>query len=163
MGVLIILRRFWPILAAVAALLAIWAWGNARFDAGVQKERAAWEQEASRLRAIAATEALARAAAVNAANDAATRSQAALDALASNTRTSHETYYRNRPVVRCLDPDRVRAIKEADAPASALAPCLIPPLTGGDAAAVDAALIARGAAIMACEAKRVALVSAWPR
>jgi len=121
MGVLIILRRFWPLAAAVAALFAIWAWGNARFDAGVRKERAAWEQEATRLRAIAATEALARVAAVNAANDAATRSQAALNALAASERTSHETYYRNRPVVRCLDPDRVRAIQKADAAASAAA------------------------------------------
>lgn len=48
-------------------------------------------------------------------------------------------------------------------PASALVPCEIPALTGGDAAAVDAALIERGAAIAACEARRVALVRAWPK
>jgi len=81
MGVLIILRRFWPALAAVAVLLAIWAWGNARFNAGVAKERAAWEQEASRLRAIAVTEALARVTAVNAAHDADTQRNAALERL----------------------------------------------------------------------------------
>ncbi len=121
MGVLIILRRFWPALAAVAVLLALWGWGNSRFDAGVAKERAAWEQEAARLRAIAATEALERQAAVTAANDAATRSQAALDALAASERSSHETYYRNRPAVRCLSDERVRAIKEADRAASAAA------------------------------------------
>ncbi len=121
MGVIFFLRRFWPALAAVAVLLALWSWGNSRFDAGVAKERAAWEQEASRLRAIAATEALERQAAVNAANDAATRSQAALDALAAAERTSHETYYRNRPAVRCLSDERVRAIKEADRAASVAA------------------------------------------
>ena len=81
MGVLIILRRFWPALAAVAVLLALWGWGNSRFDAGVAKERAAWEQEAARLRAVAATEAQARAAAVNAAHDADTQRNAALERL----------------------------------------------------------------------------------
>jgi uncharacterized membrane protein affecting hemolysin expression len=118
-------KRFLPVLAWLAAFVAMYvglnAWGNARFDAGVAKERAAWEQEASRLRAIAAQEAAQRAAAVNAANDAATRSQASLDALAAQSKVTHETYYRNRPVVRCLDPDRVRAISQADAAASAAA------------------------------------------
>jgi uncharacterized membrane protein affecting hemolysin expression len=118
---LLLLRRFWPILAAVAVLLAIWSWGNARFDAGVAKERAEWQAEASRLRATAAQEAAQRAAAVTAANDAATRSQASLDALAAQSKVTHETYYRNRPVVRCLSDDRVRAIKEADRAASAAA------------------------------------------
>jgi hypothetical protein len=42
-------------------------------------------------------------------------------------------------------------------------PCAIPALGGGDAASVDAALIERGAAIMACEAKRRALAAAWPK
>lgn len=118
MTAILFLRRFWPALAALAVIGALWAWGNARYEAGVAAERAAWEQEAARLRAIAATEALERQAAVNAANAAATRSQAALDALAVQSRTNHETYYRNRPVVRCLDPERVRAITEADRAAS---------------------------------------------
>lgn len=48
-------------------------------------------------------------------------------------------------------------------PSEAMKPCTIPALRGGDAAAVDAALIERGAAIMACEAKRRALVAGWPR
>jgi hypothetical protein len=116
---LLLVRRFWPVIAALGVALALWAWGNSRYDAGVAKERAAWEQEASRLRVVAAQEALARYAAVSAANDAVTRSQASLDALAAQSRTSHETYYRDRPVVRCLNPERVRAIKEADAAASA--------------------------------------------
>jgi len=92
MGVLIILRRFWPALAAVAVLLAIWAWGNARFNAGVAKERAAWEQEASRLRAIAVTEALARVAAVNAAHDADTQRNAALERLLAPINNKVKSY-----------------------------------------------------------------------
>jgi len=48
-------------------------------------------------------------------------------------------------------------------PASALVPCAIPPLMGGDAAAVDKALIERGRAIAACEVKRRALVEGWPK
>ena len=47
-------------------------------------------------------------------------------------------------------------------PSEALLPCAIPALAGGDAAAVDAALIERGAAVMACEVKRRALVAGWP-
>jgi hypothetical protein len=41
--------------------------------------------------------------------------------------------------------------------------CQIPALMGGSAADVEAALIERGAAIAACEARQAALVSAWPR
>lgn len=48
-------------------------------------------------------------------------------------------------------------------PSEALQPCTIPPLVSGDAAGVETALIERGAAIAACEAKRAALVQAWPR
>ncbi len=121
MTALLLLRRFWPVLAALAVLLALWSYGNARFDAGVAKERAEWTAEAERLRAIAAEEALQRAAAVTAANDAATRSQASLDALAAQSKVTHEVYYRNRPAVRCLSDERVRAIKEADRAASAAA------------------------------------------
>lgn len=48
-------------------------------------------------------------------------------------------------------------------PSEALQPCQIPALMGGSAADVEAALIDRGAAIAACEAKRAALVAGWPR
>jgi hypothetical protein len=48
-------------------------------------------------------------------------------------------------------------------PSEALLPCAIPAIGGGDAASVDAALIERGAAIMACEVKRRALVAGWPK
>lgn len=113
------IRRAWPVLAVIAVIVALSVWGNSRYNAGVAAERAEWTAEASRLRAIAAQEALARAAAVTAANDAATRSQASLDALAAQSRTSHESYYRGRAAVRCLDPERVRAIARADAAASA--------------------------------------------
>jgi hypothetical protein len=120
---LLLLRRFWPVLVAILAFAGLMAWHRSAvrtaYDKGTTTERAAWETEAARLRAIAATEALARAAAVTAANDAATRSQASLDALAAAERTTHESYYRNRPAVRCLDPDRVRAIAKADAANSA--------------------------------------------
>jgi uncharacterized membrane protein affecting hemolysin expression len=118
---LLLLRRFWPALAALAIIAALWGWGQHRFNAGRDAERAEWEAEASRLRTIAAQEAAQRAAAVTAANDAATRSQASLDALAAQSRNDHATYYRNRPVVRCLSDDRVRAIKEADRAASVAA------------------------------------------
>lgn len=121
LAILTIARRFWPILAALAILAALWGWGNSRYQAGVTAERAAWEAEATRLRAIAAEQALARLSAVTAANDAATRSQAALDALAANERTSHESYYRGRAVVQCISPERLLAIKEADRAASAAA------------------------------------------
>ena len=48
-------------------------------------------------------------------------------------------------------------------PSEAMQPCHIPALLGGAAAYVEAALSVRGAAIAACEAKRAALVSAWPK
>jgi hypothetical protein len=48
-------------------------------------------------------------------------------------------------------------------PSEAMQACQIPALMGGSAADVEAALIERGAAIAACEARRAALVSAWPR
>lgn len=47
-------------------------------------------------------------------------------------------------------------------PAEALQPCRIPALTGGNAEAIEAALIERGAAIADCESKRAALVRGWP-
>ncbi len=115
----------WRGLAIVAAFGALWIWHagkvDAAYDKGVADTDAGWQEEASRLRAVAAQEALQRQGAVNAANDAATRSQASLDALAVQSKVTHETYYRNRPIVRCLDPERVRAIKEADRAASAAA------------------------------------------
>jgi len=47
-------------------------------------------------------------------------------------------------------------------PAQALAKCIIPPITCGTSECVAVALIERGAAIRECEARRAALVSAWP-
>lgn len=47
-------------------------------------------------------------------------------------------------------------------PAEALQPCRIPVMAGGNAEAVEAALIARGAEIARCEAVRRALLLAWP-
>jgi hypothetical protein len=46
-------------------------------------------------------------------------------------------------------------------PAQALAECSIPPVTCGTSECVAIALIERGAAIRACEAKRRSLVEAW--
>lgn len=48
-------------------------------------------------------------------------------------------------------------------PSEALTACEIPPVISGDAAGVEAALIERGAAIAACDAKRRALADGWPR
>ena len=48
-------------------------------------------------------------------------------------------------------------------PSEALQPCAVPPVVTGDAAGVETALIERGAAIRACEAKRAALVAGWPQ
>ena len=48
-------------------------------------------------------------------------------------------------------------------PSDALQPCAIPALLGGSAEAVELALIERGAEIARCEAKRLALVQAWPK
>ena len=81
MTAMLLLRRFWPVLAVIGIAISLWAWGNARFDAGVAKERAKWQEVVARERAIAATEALARAAAVNAAHDADTQRNAALERL----------------------------------------------------------------------------------
>jgi len=44
-----------------------------------------------------------------------------------------------------------------------LVACTIPLLAGGDSAAVDRALIERGAAIADCERRRRALVAGWPK
>ena len=67
----------------------------------------------------AAAKALEQQAAVDAANTAASAAQSRLDALAAQEKGKAHAYYRNRPVVRCLDPERLRAIKEGDAAATA--------------------------------------------
>ena len=73
------------LLVLVGGSVGAYLWHGAKVDAvineAVLKERTAWEQEASRLRAVAATEALARVAAVNAAHDADTQRNAALERL----------------------------------------------------------------------------------
>ncbi len=75
----------WRGLAIIAALGALWIWHagkvSAAYDKGVADTDAGWQEEASRLRAIAATEAAQRAAAVTAAHDADTQRNAALERL----------------------------------------------------------------------------------
>ena len=48
-------------------------------------------------------------------------------------------------------------------PAQALIECAIPPIGCGTSECVAVALIERGAAIRACEARRKALADSWPR
>jgi hypothetical protein len=117
-------REVWIALVAAGALLTLWAWHNgkvsAAYDRGVTTERAAWETEAARLRAVAAQEALQRLEAVNDANAAAISARVALDALALETRNAANAYYKANPTrnVPCLSDDRLRAIAAADAAAS---------------------------------------------
>lgn len=112
-------KRLWPVLAVVAVALALWAWGNSRYDAGVQIERGKWEAVVRRQALQAAQDAASREAAVNAANTARDAAQASLDALASQSKETAHAYYRNRPAVVCLSAERLRAIAEADKAATA--------------------------------------------
>ena len=118
-------RKFWPIIVAVLAFGALMAWHRhavaAAYRDGVTAERSAWEAESARLRAVAAETALRQQQAVTAADDAARAAGVALDALADANRKDADAFYHNRPVVRCLDPERVHAIKNADAAADAAA------------------------------------------
>ena len=42
-------RRIWPILAALAVIAALWAYGNSRYRDGVQAERAKWQKSRAEL------------------------------------------------------------------------------------------------------------------
>ncbi len=90
-------------------------WHGAKVDAAINAAVAAndkeWETEAARLRGIAWERSIA-------ANDAATRSQASLDALAAQSRNDHATYYAKAGNDgACLSDSRVRAIEKAGAAA----------------------------------------------
>jgi hypothetical protein len=114
-------RRFWPVLAALAVLVALYAWGASRYRDGVQTERAKWQAIAAAQALQAAQDAARQQSAVIAANAAATASRASLDALASKSKEAAHVYYKDRPVVRCLSDERLRAIKDADAAATVAA------------------------------------------
>lgn len=77
-----LVRRLLPYIGIALALFALWRWHDgkvdAAFKAGVTTERTAWEKEAARLRAIAASEAQERAAAVLRADTAEAARRAAL-------------------------------------------------------------------------------------
>jgi hypothetical protein len=113
------------VIGAVIAALALCAWtiNDRAYDRGVSHERGAWEKEATRLRAVAASEAAQRAQAVAGAETAAKAASVALDALAAETRKDADAYYQTRPAARraCLDPVRLRAIAAADRAALAAA------------------------------------------
>ena len=131
MTALLLLRRFWPILAAVAVLLALWAWGNSRYDAGVAKERAEWQ--ASRAELLE----LRRQRADWSAADLA-RKIDAIPAATTKETVRVETHWRNRPVRDCFDADLVRSLEQARAAvrqsaASSASGAAVP--TGPDAAA----------------------------
>jgi multidrug efflux pump subunit AcrA (membrane-fusion protein) len=116
-------RRFWPIiwpiLLAAFVIGAAWIWGNSREATGRSDERAKWQQVAAAQALEAAAQAARQQAAVAAANDAATAAQARLDALAARSKESARVYYKDRPAVACLSDERLRAISEADAAATA--------------------------------------------
>jgi hypothetical protein len=112
-------KRLWPVLAVVAIGLAIWAYGNSRAHDAKMTERAEWHAELNKARVAAAAKALEQQAAVEAANTARDAAQASLDALASKSKETIDAYYRNRPAVVCLSPERLRAIKAADKAATA--------------------------------------------
>ena len=112
-------RRFWPILLALSVAGALWLYGNSRYRDGVQTERASWQAVAAAQALEAAATAARQQAAVTAANDAATAAQARLDALAARSKETAHAYYRDRPAIACLSDERLRAIKNADAAATA--------------------------------------------
>ena len=107
------------------ALIAIglggwWAY-NTVYDRGVKDERGKWQQEAAKAEAIATETARRQAEAVNLANTEAAAARIALAALSVKTKEVHHAYYRDRPVVQCLDAVRLRAIQDGDAAAEAIA------------------------------------------
>lgn len=112
-------KRLCPVFAVIGVGLAIWAYGNSRAHDAKMAERREWHVELAKARAVAAEKALEQQAAVDAANIAASAAQDRLDALAAQEKGPRHAYYRDRPVVRCLDPERLRAIKEGDAAATA--------------------------------------------
>ena len=116
---LLLARRFWPILAALAVLAALWAYGKSRERDGVRGERAKWQAVAAAQALEAAAQAARQQAAINAANTAATAARASLDALAGRSKESARVYYKDRPAIACLSDERLRAISEADAAATA--------------------------------------------
>lgn len=111
------------ILPVMGAVLALWAAYDWAYDRGRDTERAAWEKETARLRAVAAQEAQARAMAVNSAEVETQRATAALAALANHADQERKVYYVQNPtaVRACLDAGRLRAIAQADAAAYAAA------------------------------------------
>ena len=112
-------KRLWPVFAALAVLLAVWGYGNHRAHSAKMTERAEWHVELDKAKARAAIIAARQQAAVNAANTAASAAQTRLDALAGQSKETARVYYKSRPVVRCLDPERLRAISESDRAATA--------------------------------------------
>ena len=121
MAVILFLRRYWPIIWPILAVIAVGAgivaYGNSR----VQSERDKWQAISAAQALQAAQETARQQSAVIAANAAATASRARLDALASRTKETAHVYYKDRPVIRCLSDERLRAIKEADAAATVAA------------------------------------------
>lgn len=116
-----IARRFWPIAAIAAVLLALMLWGNHREGQGVRKERAAWvAKEVLALEAARARE-VALQSQVDAAGIALSMSTAEIERLANTARVTTRNYYVQNPAanVACLLPDRLRAIAESDAASTA--------------------------------------------
>ncbi len=101
-------KRFWPALAAVAVLLALWGWGNSRFDAGVAKERQSWQAARAELLELRRQRADWSAADL-------ARKIDAIPAATTKETVRVETHWRNRPVRDCFDADLVRSLEQARA------------------------------------------------
>ena len=119
-----ILAPFLPYVIGGVLVTAVgggWWLHHAGYRAGVTTERGAWEQEAARLRVVAATEAARRLSDAMRADAAARVASDALATLADTSRKDVDAYYHDRLAVQCLSPERLRAIALADAAAVAAA------------------------------------------
>ena len=103
-----IIRRFWPIGAALGVLLALWAWGNHREAQGVRQERASWQAARAELLRLRSERA-------NAAAETLATQSAAVPQAGTKEIVRVETHWRDRPVRDCFDPDLVRSLEEARA------------------------------------------------
>jgi hypothetical protein len=108
MTALLLLKRFWPVLAGLAVLTALWGWGNSRYRDGMQTERQAWQVARVELLELRRRKA----------DWSAAKLAERLDAI-PNTVTKEtirvETHWRDRPVRECFDAGLVQSLEEARA------------------------------------------------
>lgn len=111
-----IIRRFWPIGAALGVLLALWAWGNHREAQGVRQERAKWQQQEVAAKEAQRAREAALQAQVDAAGAALSMSTAEIERLSQRATGNVRSIYAARPDsnIACLAPDVLRAIADSD-------------------------------------------------